>query len=600
MNLNLQATGGFVAKKDASKGWAGVFSFTYNKQNRAGSIIRNNYLPSDLTPTFNYRDQFYRQNVLIGGLANFTYRNRDTKISLKNSYTINSNDQTTLREGTDIEGTAVYGIRSQELAFTSNRLLNSQLLGEHFLKGSNIKVKWNGSIGWMSQDIPDMRRLKYTSLNNDGNYYVNVPKFTGNPRNAGRFFSDLNEVVLGANADATKTFKIWGNQQQVKVGGLFQRKDRTFNARALAIIGGENSDPLLTLPASEIFNKENFASDKFYLDDLTEPSDAYKAYANLAAGFVQFDNQFGEKLRVVWGARVEYFLQSLRSENGNPSENSATDILPSANFTYMLNARTNLRLTGSQTVARPEFREIAPFAFYDFERNGTVFGNTSLERTKITNLDLRYELYPAAGELLTFGVFYKHFKSPIEMMFENAQGSPNFTYANAESATNFGAEIEFRKKLDFFGPEFLKNFALFGNAAWVNSEVKFRKGYIGVTDRPMYGQSPYLVNAGLQFDNETSGTNASVLFNLIGQRIAQVGNATTPNIWENPRPLLDFQITQKVFKNADIKFSAADILNQKATFYWGQDKKKYNEGKDLVLSQFTYGTNISVTFNYKF
>ncbi|MCK7559141.1 carboxypeptidase-like regulatory domain-containing protein [Chitinophaga sedimenti] len=146
LNLNLRATGGFVAKKDASKGWAGVFSFTYNKQNRAGSIIRNNYLPSDMSQTFSYRDEFYRQNVLIGGLANFTYRNKDTKISLKNSYTINSNDQTTLRTGTDMEGGVNYGIKSQELAFTSNRLLNSQLLGEHFLKASGIKIKWNGSL----------------------------------------------------------------------------------------------------------------------------------------------------------------------------------------------------------------------------------------------------------------------------------------------------------------------------------------------------------------------------------------------------------------------------------------------------------------------
>ncbi|MCK7559142.1 TonB-dependent receptor [Chitinophaga sedimenti] len=304
-----------------------------------------------------------------------------------------------------------------------------------------------------------MRRLKYTSLDGN-NYYVNVPKFTGNPRNAGRFFSDLNETVLGASADASKTFKLWGNQQQVKVGGLFQRKDRVFNSRALAIIGGTNSDALLTLPASEIFNKNNYAADKFYLDDLTEPSDSYEAYANLGAGYLQFDNQFGDKIRLVWGARVEYyFLQHLQARDGSgaPSENTATDVLPSLNLTYMLNAKTNIRLSGSQTVARPEFREIAPFAFYDFERNGTVFGNSKLERTKITNLDLRYEIYPAAGELLTAGVFYKYFKSPIEMMFETGQGSPTFSYDNVESATSYGVEIEFRKKLGFLGSEFWTN-----------------------------------------------------------------------------------------------------------------------------------------------
>ncbi|MCK7559143.1 hypothetical protein MKQ70_30905 [Chitinophaga sedimenti] len=130
--------------------------------------------------------------------------------------------------------------------------------------------------------------------------------------------------------------------------------------------------------------------------------------------------------------------------------------------------------------------------------------------------------------------------------------------------------------------------------------MKFPKNYVGGMDRPMYGQSPYLVNGGLQFDNENSGTNASVLFNVIGQRIGQVGNANTPNIWENPRPVLDFQITQRIFKNADIKFTASDVLNKKATNYWGQDEKRYKDGTDKVISQFSYGTNIGLTFNYKF
>ncbi len=118
----------------------------------------------------------------------------------------------------------------------------------------------------------------------------------------------------------------------------------------------------------------------------------------------------------------------------------------------------------------------------------------------------------------------------------------------------------------------------------------------------MQGQSPYVINAGLQFDNEPSGTNAAVLFNVIGRRIYQVGNANVPHIWENPRPVLDFQFSQALFKNAGVKLSITDILNRAAVFYWDQDNnKKYTANRnDLLINQFKYGTNISVQFNYMF
>ncbi len=435
-----------IHKKGSSKAFGGIFSFNYNRQGRYSEIIRKNFDPDGI-PRFDFNDQQYSYNVLAGGLANLTYRSGSNKFSWKNSYNINSTDQTTLRQGVNIDGDREQKMRSQELGFNSNRLFNSQLIGEHYLRSIDVKIKWNANYALMKQDVPDLRRLFYTEDAN-GDFYANIPIGSGNPRFAGRFFSTLNEHLEGGTLDLSKSFKLFRKQQTIKIGGLFQRKDRTFDARGVAISRASGTDSLVYLPPAEIFNKNNYGADKFYLVDLTSNADSYKAYSNLGAGFVQFDNQFGEKFRLVWGARIEAFKQHLESVSLDPVQNDAVDILPSLNLTYLLNEKVNVRLSASQTVSRPEFREISPFTFYDYERNGVIYGNPALERSKITNADLRYEFYPDAGEVFTLGVFYKYFDHPIETTYETGQGAPSISFQNAESASSYGVELEFRKKAE--------------------------------------------------------------------------------------------------------------------------------------------------------
>src|SRR5205085_22908 len=150
---------------------------------------------------------------------------------------------------------------------------------------------------------------------------------------------------------------------------------------------------------------------------------------------------------------------------------SVTDYLPGINATYKLNNKTNVRLSASQTVIRPELRELAFLNLYDFELNASVQGNPFLERTKVSNADLRYELYPRAGEVLTIGIFYKYFHNAIEQIFNGVGGGAStFTYENARKATSSGIEAEFRKKLDFFRA--FRNFTFQANAAYIKSKVK--------------------------------------------------------------------------------------------------------------------------------
>jgi outer membrane receptor protein involved in Fe transport len=246
-------------------------------------------------------------------------------------------------------------------------------------------------------------------------------------------------------------------------------------------------------------------------------------------------------------------------------------------------------------VIRPELRELASLSIYDFELNASVSGNPTLKRTKITNTDIRYEVYPAAGELFTAGVFYKNFENPIESIYqEGSGGSSLFTFQNAAKATAFGFEIEGRKKLT-------KELTLQANGSYINSKVE--DANIGVS-RSLQGQSPYLINAGLLYDVVEKGFNATVLFNQAGKRIYLVGDlqagAASPDVYENPRALVDFQISKKFANNkAEIKLTIADILNQRQIFYQNSSSNtEYDKTTDATRFSRKFGTTYGVTLNY--
>ena len=255
-----------------------------------------------------------------------------------------------------------------------------------------------------------------------------------------------------------------------------------------------------------------------------------------------------------------------------------------------------MRLSASQTVIRPEFRELSDFAFYDFDLGATVTGNRALERTKVTNADLRYEVYPRAGELFTIGVFYKYFKYPIELFYNpSSGGASTFNYINADKAYSFGAELEFRKRLDF--TDVLKNFVFQTNFSYIYNRVTKNDANL---DRPMQGQSPYVINASLQYDVEKYGLNTTLLFNQIGDRIFYVGGNDFPPVTERHRPLLDFQIAKKIMKKTgELKLNIADILNRDNLFYLDiNNNRKFEKSPDALAIKRRYGSTVSFTFSY--
>lgn len=609
-DLSFQLSGGFNSKI-GSKKLGGTLALTYSNSNRnldfQNNIFTLNRIEKTADSSFAYNNNRYSKNVLVGALANIALQlNGNNKISLKNIINVNATDYVTLRTGTDYEfRSSGAPIMARELGFKANTFYNSQLSGEHNLPSLKSKLKWYGSFTILDQYIPKQRRLQYNQSEN-GEYLALISE-TSSQKSGNYFYSTLSDYIYSAGGDWTYNFKWLGNNQNIKAGYLFQVKDRLYNSRPFSItLSSSAGEDLKKLSPEQIFAAENFGVNGFGFEEYAESRFRYMANSILNAGFLQFDNQFTNWLRVVWGARVEDFDQvvgSTKESDPRHVHSRVTDVLPAVNATFKLNSKTNLRLTGSQTVIRPEFREISDFAFYDFELGATVIGNRNLKRTKVTNLDLRYEIYPRSGELFTAGVFYKKFKTPIEQYFNQsgAGSSSSFNFINADEATSYGAEIEFRKKLDFANA--LKNFTFQTNLAYIKSKVESKLENL---DRPMQGQSPYIINASLQYDIEPLGINTTVLFNQIGRRILYVGNDQVPEIWENPRPLLDLQIAKKLIKDkAEIKLNVSNILNRMAYYYHDMNNnKKFDntagKNSDAIAVGRNYGTNFSLSFNYKF
>ncbi len=584
----------------------GVFgslaSLTYRNEQRINPQDRFDYDgPLKDNYVVQYDNTQYRFTTNVGALANFTYMKGNNKFSFKNIYNKVYDESYLVRTGNNLNNLNEIRLNSNEL--TQKSLLNSQIEGSHSVTDREIKINWNVNYASIISSQPDLRTIFY---NRPLGAAPDVA-YTMVDRNSRRFFSELAEDNYGGNFNVSVPFKLFNKQQSLKVGALTLMKQRNFDARIFNYTKSRftNSDSLLTLSKDEIFAEENISENGFVLSEFTNNSDEYFATSMLNAGYIMFDNQFSKKIKLNWGVRIESFVQNMdavdATSNKVKSDNTYLDVLPSMNFTYELNEKTNLRLSASKTVSRPEFRELAPFEFYDFTSNSSLAGNPNLKRSENYNIDTRIEHYPSSGEAMTFTFFYKHFNNPIEQIVNSSSNADlrRMTYDNALKAKSTGIEIEFRKKLNFISAgSIFDNITFYTNAAYINSEVDLLNQ--GGIKRALQGQSPYLINSGLQYNSSDNLYSVSLLYNRVGQRIATVGFQGYPDIYENARNLVDMQFSRKIMKRkAEIKLNISDIFNQRQIFYQNMDDNKaFNESTDRIINDVKFGTTISIGFSY--
>lgn len=604
-NVSFQANGGFTGKIFGKK-VGGILGINYSKSNRLTDIVNRlqTLENGNFDQQFSYNDDRYLQEVTVGGLASLSLQlNSNNKITSKTIVNVNTNNYVIKRNG--INNNTSDDVDGGELGFKENTFFTTQLNGEHNVT-SKVKFKWYGAFNILDGYSPDQRRYQYTRPTGTQRAYQFLVGSSLAQESGSRVYQTLNDYIYTAGGDVSYGYDLFGQKQTIKGGYMLQIKDRLFDAQLFAsyLNFGFDNPAMRQLPIDKIFAADNYGNggdNLFSFNLINNRNFRYLANTILNAGFVQFDNQFSDKLRVVWGLRVEDFdqlLGSVKKWDPRHRHTQQRDFLPGVNATFKVGNKTNIRLSGSQTVIRPEQRELAALTLYDFELNSAVQGNPDLQRTKVTNLDLRYELYPRSGEAFTLGLFYKYFDRPIEQYLQ--QGGAIFTYLNPKKATAYGVETEIRKRLDMLAG--FKNFTIQANAAYIFSNVKDEANQI---DRPLQGQSNYLLNVGLMYDFEKSGLNATLLFNQIGKRIYLVGESGVsisgvPDIWEAARPVLDFQLGKKVLKTkGELRLNVSNILNGTQYFYQNKDNNTgFQKSTDAYRFTRKFGSTYSITFNY--
>ena len=580
-----------------------IASLTYSNSNEAQQIERNNYTFDG--PRYEYTGRNYKNSVMIGGLLNISYKlGLNNKFSIKNVFSQNSDDEVTNFVG------AYYNnpdYRDQtSMRYVTRNLFSSQVIGEHFLDLlSGLKITWNANYAQSKRDEPDARRYIYSKPLGE-----NEPlRFQLDQSLATRYYGNLIDINRGANIDFH--FKPFENPNlpAIKTGFAYDLKNRDFSARSFGFKNkpGGNfmaKDSILQLSVDKIFDPANFGPNFIEITEVTKPSDSYNSNQSIIASYFAVDFAYENVFKLVTGVRYEYSRQELASKTLTGEEAKTApeyhDFLPAVNFTYHPTEQINVRLAYSKTLARPEFREIAPFSYYDFLENEIVQGNLNLKRTLVNNYDIRFEYYPVrAADLIALGFFYKNFTDPIEQVFlPSSSFEPIRSFKNAQKANNYGIELELRKSLDFIHHA-LFGLAFVGNASYIKSEVEFdNQNQTGTTyqetTRPMQGQAEYVLNAGLYYENYEGGFSASLIYNKVGQKILKVGFGGLGDVVEMPRDQVDFTVSQNITNDLSLKFAAKDILAQD---YISVQKAP---GGDKTALRIKRGADLSLGFSYKF
>ena len=582
-----------------------------------------------------YDDQVYGNEVRLGVVQNFWLRlNGHSTLEFKNLFNQLGNAETVVRAGQDITQTS-NDVRGFSERFESRSIYSGQLIGNHELANDRTTINWVGGFAYTHRTEPDWRRARYVrpigAVGPDGQpaafglVLPAAPSLT----DAGRYFSKLNERVETGALNVVHWFGPDSTNHkgglQLKAGLYAERKDRDFAARFFGYQSVGNTSAIRSQPIGQVFGPENLTGQNgaFTLGETFDPSNSYTAYNTLAAGYASLTVPLG-KFTGTAGFRAEYNDQRVNSQllTGETVQGGRRLLspLPSLNLTYNLSDKMLVRAAYASTINRPEFRELAPFRFYDFNLNANIQGNYDLRTARVQNLDLRWELYPTTGELLTVGVFYKHFDSPIESYLLATAGgvnSLNYAFVNTASAVNYGAELEVRKSLSSFSDvPWLRRFSLVGNASYIFSRVDLgntvnvpdNSGQITPTDvraiqsqtRPLQSQSPYLVNLGAYYANEDNGTQISLLYNVAGPRIFAVGNVDNPTLFEAPRNVLDLVATKRLAKHWELRAAWQDVFNQPVKLAQDSDRNLKFSSNDQTVRTFRRGsyTTLGVTFNW--
>lgn len=666
------AAGRVITLRDKVSSFGITLAGTYRHEESVVNESRHNpiyyHYYFDSSRTYNF-------NTSLGAVANIGFQTKGHRLAFKNLYNRRFSNEMNVNKGMDWS-TIISPINHYINVTLINSLLQNRLEGEHLL-GKRLKFDWSADNLTLDREQPDTRssRGRTTGVGPWGykpsaegqyrRYEVNESLgFMTEGLNI--FNATLKERRKNVTANFTVPFTVGGTLQSLKAGyaGVFRKVD--YRSQALRLLVDPISQYSNTYRDSLVFGKADYElhTPEFLRPDLLRytptglgafgfSGDDYVGKQHINAAYLMADLKFLQRFRFITGVRMEQSNMEMTGIVYAPPmgygvdsmmQYKKTDWLPSANLVYTVNSKMNIRAAYAKTLARAEFRERAPYIYYEFKERASYYGAQGLKDASIDNFDLRYEYYPAPGEVISLSGFYKKFKDPVEIIgVWSGSIDPRLFYFNLRSSTNLGLELDIRKSLRFINPaqKWLSQVFVSANGSWMKASVRYNTDQLmnaatGITgrpdlektasdsrDRPLQGLSPYVINGGIGYFGEVFGIN--VTYNRYGPRIVTAGFQPWEDLYENPRDVIDMQLSASLLnKKMQVRFNISDLLQQDGILYMNRavsrsaganpnedpyslglknnDPKgeRFNKDLDYVRHRWFKGRNLSLNVSYSF
>jgi len=580
-NVGLNATvGSTVPVAHRALGYLVTGMMRHGFSGRTGESARTGISGGQLQPTDSLAYDVGEREATVGTLANVGYAVAPGhSINLFGLYSHVGTDA--VSTGLGYSEADATNIDVSRISFVERALGMAQAVGKHKLAAAHgLEIKWQVNGASTRRDELDTRDLVYTVDPTSG-----MSTYKDQPGSGQRYWSFLSDTSFGGGADAMLPL----GKLRLHAGTSLQATDRGFRGRRFRYryIGDDSS--VRTMAANQIFSAEHIGTD-FEVQEDTLHEDSYQASLNIASGYVSADVDANARLKLIAGVRYEHASQALANGSryaiagvrADISRND-NDVLPTGNAVYALTNNTNLRAAYSYTLARPRFRELAPFLYFDYIRRRSLSGNPNLATTHIHNADVRWEYFPGQDEVIAASGFGKRFEQPIEQVLSDSES--NASFRNAASGNLVGFELEARVELSRIHRS-LKALRFGGNLAIMRSRVQLPTDNMILTNRnrPLYGQSPYVANASIEYRNPTI-VDVGILYNVSGRRISDVGVEGLPDTYEEALHRIDVVASRKITDQLRAKLSATNLANQSVRLTQGGiTVDRYAPGTSVVVS----------------
>jgi TonB-dependent receptor len=582
-----------------------------------------------------YNGKRYKFVTSTGAVANIGWERPGHKLTWRNLFNNRFTHSNMERVTYDADHRNMY-MMEQYSKTLINRLWQTQLDGEHTLP-LDVLFSWTADFSNMNRTAPDDRLasgyIHSEVPSPDGDYLVEwmVAQSAQAIKDAHIYYSGLEEKKTNIGANLEYPFIVAGNKQKLKAGyyGSFRRAD--FKQLYLTPLSTKSLEQ--GMEVSDLFSSDKFADGvlRYGVGGMNGNRDYYNGKQDIHAAYVMGEFTFWHKLHLTTGLRMEKgkmdvftstdarLDKAIAIPKDSTIVRNETDWLPAITAVYNITGNFNFRAAYSKTLARPDFRELSVGRYYNVDDRQYVRSEGALQQSYTRNVDLRFEWYPQAGEVVSISAFYKKFDKPVEMIGDLVPGSiteVELYPVNLKDATVKGLELNLRKSFGFLAPgSFLKDVYLTANASIIKGNVKYnQQDYVLWPintlnrDRPLVGLAPYLVNLGLMYQGNVWGANFN--YGRHGRKLLMSGREAGLDEYENPRDVLDLQISARFLKEKlEVKFNASDLLGQPFIRYrnFGRNNKgdltdlgmDYNEG-DWVLNKYKQGTSYSFSVGYKF